>query len=208
MKIIDLKTYPRRSHYEYFKSLAYPYVGLSANVDVTNLLSAAKKRSGSGFMACLYATLVSVNAVPALRQRMVDDQIIEFERCNAGHTVAKEDGTFVNCQTDSSLDFDAFLAAGPQLHRQAKERQGFLNDKEDETGLIFVSCAPWVSFTSVLQPAPIPADSNPRIIFGKYFQQEGRTMMPLAIQCNHALVDGLHLGQFYAKFQEFADNIQ
>ena len=28
MKYINLETYPRRSHYEYFKSLAYPYVGL------------------------------------------------------------------------------------------------------------------------------------------------------------------------------------
>ncbi len=208
MKIIDLETYPRRSHYEYFKSLAYPYVGLSANVDVTNLLSAAKRRGKSSFMACLYATLTAVNAIPALRQRIVGDQIVEFERCNAGHTVAKEDGTFVNCQTDSSLDFDAFLDAGPALQEKAKAQTGFLNEKEDETALIFVSSEPWVQFTSVIQPTPYPADCNPRIIFGKYFQQEGRTMMPLAIQANHALVDGLHFGQFYQAFQDFADSIQ
>ncbi len=207
MKIIDLETYSRRSHYEYFKSLAYPYVGLSANVDVTNLLAAAKKRGKSSFLACLYATLVAVNSVPALRQRIVNDQIVEFDRCNAGHTVAKEDGTFVNCQTDSSLSFDEFLAMGEIWTQQAKTREGFLNDTEDETGLIFVSCVPWVSFTNVLQPVPMPADCNPRIVFGKYFRQDGRTMMPLAIQCNHALVDGLHMGQFYAKFQEFANSL-
>ncbi len=207
MKIIDLETYPRRSHFEYFNSLAYPYVGMTANVDVTGLLAAAKRRGKSSFMACLYACCQAVNAVPALRQRIREGKIVEFDRCNAGHTVAKEDGTFVNCQTDSSLDFDTFLAQGEILTQKAKEKSGFLNDKEDETGLIFVSCAPWVSFTNVLQPAPIPADSNPRIVFGKYFIQEGRTMMPLAIQCNHALVDGLHIGQFYAKFQEFSDNI-
>ena len=207
MKIIDLETYPRRSHFEYFNSLAYPYVGMTANVDVTGLLAAAKRRGKGSFLACLYATCQAVNAVPALRQRIRDGKIVEFDRCNAGHTVAKEDGTFVNCQTDSSLDFDAFLTAGEALTQQAKEKTGFLNDKEDETGLIFVSCAPWISFTNVLQPAPIPADSNPRIVFGKYFVQDGRTMMPLAIQCNHALVDGLHIGQFYAKFQEFSDTI-
>lgn len=207
MKIIDLATYPRRSHYEYFKSLAYPYVGMSANVDVTGLLCAAKRRGKSSFMACLYASAVAANAVPALRQRMVGDKIIEFDCCNTAHTVAKEDGTFVNCQTDSSLDFDTFLNMGDTWHKNAKEQSGFVNDKEEETGLIFVSCVPWVSFTSVLQPTPIPADSNPRIVFGKYFRQDGRTLMPLAIQCNHALVDGLHIGQFYQKFQEFSDTI-
>lgn len=208
MKIIDLETYPRRSHYEYFKSLAYPYVGMTANVDVTGLLATAKRRGKSSFLACLYAACQAVNAVSALRQRIRDGQIVEFARCDAGHTVAKEDGTFVNCRTDSSLDFDSFLTLGEIAQQQAKAQTGFLNDKEDETGLIFVSCVPWVSFTSVIQPTPIPADTNPRIIFGKYFTQDGRTMMPLAIQCNHALVDGLHIAQFYAKFQEFSDTIK
>ena len=208
MKIIDLETYPRRSHYEYFKSLAYPYVGMTANVDVTGLLAAAKRRGKSSFLACLYAACQAVNAVSALRQRIRDGRIVEFERCDAGHTVAKEDGTFVNCRTDSSLDFDSFLTLGEIAQQQAKAQTGFLNDKEDETGLIFVSCVPWVSFTSVIQPTPIPADTNPRIIFGKYFTQDGRTMMPLTIQCNHALVDGLHIAQFYAKFQEFSDTIK
>ena len=208
MKIIDLETYPRRSHYEYFKSLAYPYVGMTANVDVTGLLAAAKRRGKSSFLACLYAACQAVNAVSALRQRIRDGQIVEFARCDAGHTVAKEDGTFVNCRTDSSLDFDSFLTLGEIAQQQAKAQTGFLNDKEDETGLIFVSCVPWVSFTSVIQPTPIPADTDPRIIFGKYFTQDGRTMMPLAIQCNHALVDGLHIAQFYAKFQEFSDTIK
>ena len=43
MKIIDLETFPRRSHYEFFKSYAYPYMGMTANVDITNLYAAAKE---------------------------------------------------------------------------------------------------------------------------------------------------------------------
>ena len=29
-------------------------------------------------------------------------------------------------------------------------------------------------------------------------------MMPLAIQCNHALVDGRHIGDFYEAFDRLA----
>ena len=52
-----------------------------------------------------------------------------------------------------------------------------------------------------------PADSNVRIVFCKFFDQNGQKLMPLAIQANHALVDGLHMGQFYQKFQTLADSV-
>ena len=94
MKYINLETYPRRSHYEYFKSLAYPYVGLTANVDVTGLIGFAREREGSTFLACLWAAANAANAVPELRQRIVGNGIVEFDHCDTAHTVALPDKTF------------------------------------------------------------------------------------------------------------------
>lgn len=37
-KYINMETYKRKSHFEYFNSLAYPYVGITANVNITKLL--------------------------------------------------------------------------------------------------------------------------------------------------------------------------
>ena len=206
MRIIDLETYPRRSHYEFFKSYAYPYMGITANVDVTNLYNTAKKLGGSPFLAFLWAAANAANAVPELRQRIVDDRIVEFDHCDTAHTVALPDGTFVNCQTDCRRSFAAFQTYGRQCQEEAKSRHGFVQPGKDETSLIFVSSTPWVAFTQVIQPTPIPADSNVRIVFGKFFDQNGRKMLPVNIQCNHALVDGLHVGQFFQKMQELADS--
>ena len=206
MKTIDLETFPRRSHYEFFKSYAYPYMGMTANVDVTNLYHAAKERGGSPFLAFLWAAANAANSVPELRQRMVGEGIVEYDHCDTAHTVALPDGTFVNCRTDCRRSFDEFLVYGKQCQEEAKGRHGFVQPGDDETELIFVSSTPWVTFTQVIQPTPIPADSNVRIVFGKFFEQNGRKLMPLAIQVNHALVDGLHVGQFYQKFQELADS--
>ena len=207
-RIIDLETFPRRSHYEFFKSYAYPYMGITANVDVTNLIAAAKSRGGSSFLAILWTAATAANSVPELRQRIVDDKIVEYDHCNTAHTVALPDGTFVNCQTDCRRSFDEFLIYGRERQEEAKQRHGFVQPGDDETELIFVSCTPWVSFTQVIQPTPIPADSNVRIVFGKFFDQNGRKLMPLSVQANHALVDGLHVGQFYQRFQEIADSIR
>ena len=206
MKIIDLETFPRRSHYEFFKSYAYPYMGMTANVDVTNLYDTAKKIGGSPFLAFLWAAATAANAIPELRQRIVDDQIVEYDHCDTAHTVALPDGTFVNCRTDCRRSFADFQTYGKQCQEEAKNRHGFVQPGEDETSLIFVSSTPWVTFTQVIQPTPIPADSNVRIVFGKFFDQNGRKMLPVNIQCNHALVDGLHVGQFYQKLQELADS--
>ena len=207
MKYIDLETYPRRSHYEFFKAMAFPYVGLTANVDVTNLLAAAKNHGGSSFLACLWAAATAANAVPELRQRIVGDRIVEYDHCDTAHTVALPDKTFCNCATDCRRSFEEFLTYGKQCQDEAKTRHGFVQPGTDETRLIFVSCVPWVAFTQVIQPAPIPGDSNPRIVFGKFFKDNEKTLMPLSIQCNHALVDGWHISEFFRIFQETADQL-
>jgi len=208
MKYIELETYPRRSHYEFFKAMAYPYVGLTANVDVTNILKAAKTHGGSSFLACLWVAATAANSVPELRQRIVEDRIVEFDHCDTAHTVALPDRTFCNCATDCRMSFQDFLVYGKQQQEEAKTHHGFVQPGEDETKLIFISCVPWVAFTQVIQPAPIPADCNPRIVFGKYFQEGEKTMMPLAIQCNHALVDGRHIGEFYQAFEALAAEVK
>lgn len=202
VKYIDLETYPRRSHYEYFKSLAYPYVGLTANVEVMPLIRYAKEQNGSPFLACLWAAANAANAVPELRQRIVEDKIVEFEHCDTAHTVAMPDKTFCNCRTDCRRSLEEFLIYGRQCQQEAMTHHGFVSTQEDETNLIFLSCVPWVAFTQVIQPAPIPADCNPRIVFGKFIRDGEKTFMPLHIQCNHALVDGRHLGEFYQAFEE------
>lgn len=206
-RIINPDTYPRHSHFEYFRSLAYPYLGLTANVEVTALHRFAKAHGGSGFHAVLWAAAQAANAIPELRQRIVDGQIVEFDRCDIGYTVAREDHTFCNCYTDPNMSLEAFLADAKRRQAEAVKQAGFFNPDEDETGLIFTSCVPWVSFTQCVQPVPIPADCNPRIVFGKYFFEGEKRMMPLHILCNHALVDGFHIGEFFRIFQEINNGL-
>ena len=150
MKIIDLETFPRRSHYEFFKSYAYPYMGITANVDVTNLYDTAKKTGGSPFLAFLWAAANAANSVPELRQRIVNDQIVEYAHCNTAHTVALPDGTFVNCRRA----FAEFQSYGKQCQEEAKTRHGFVQPGDDETQLIFVSSTPGLPSPRSSSPPP------------------------------------------------------
>ena len=100
-----------------------------------------------------------------------------------------------------------FLVDARRRQEEAKKHEGFVNPDEDEVGQIFTSCVPWVEFTQVVQPVPSPGDCNPRIVFGKYIREGERTKMPLHIQCNHALVDGYHIAEFFRIFQQINDDL-
>ena len=73
---------------------------------------------------------------------------------------------------------------------------GGLDDGEDALSLIFVSTLPWLYYTDLRQPTPRPADSNPRVTWGKYRMQNGAATMPVTLLAHHALVDGVHIDRF------------
>ena len=36
--LLDMEQYKRRAHFDYFRTLPYPYAGMTVNVDVTDAL--------------------------------------------------------------------------------------------------------------------------------------------------------------------------
>ena len=73
-------------------------------------------------------------------------------------------------------------------------------DNTDEW--IFLSCLPWMRFTSLTNPNGGPNDCIPRISWGKLDNQGSRWTIPVAVQVHHALVDGVHVGKFYEALAE------
>ena len=83
-----------------------------------------------------------------------------------------------------------------RTQENAKQEKSVEDKQEDLNELIFISTLPWFSYTALNNPVPIPADSNPRITWGKYIKEDLKTVIPVTVQCNHALVDGVHISQF------------
>ena len=196
-RTIDMDTLPRRAHFEYFKGLAYPYVGLTVNVDITEFLAQQKRLGLPFYLALAYCVTRAANSVPEFRRRIHGDGIIEYDWCHGSHTVALSDETYCYCTLDCRMPFTEYLPRAKAAWECAKAVSS-IEDGEDADSLLYFSSIPWLSFTSVIQPTPSPADSNPRINWGKYFENNGCTLLPLAVLCNHALVDGLHIARFYS----------
>ena len=53
-KTIDLASYKRRDHFAYFNTLAYPYVGVTSNVEISGLLEKIKREGLPFFLTVCY----------------------------------------------------------------------------------------------------------------------------------------------------------
>ena len=68
--------------------------------------------------------------------------------------------------------------------------------------MYYISTVPWLHYTQVIQPTGGSEDSNPRFVWGKFEEKDGRVTMPLSVLAHHALVDGLHIARFYEAFNK------
>lgn len=204
---IDLERFPRRAHFDYFRSLAYPYVGVTVDVDISCLMEARRESGAPFFLTLLYHVSRAANTIPELRQRIWGDDILEYAWCPTSHTVAKPDGTYAYCNLWANTSFDAFLTDAIQRQEACKRNGSIEESAEASLSCLFVTSLPWLQYTALVQPAPNPADSNPRISWGKRFARGKRTMIPMSLLCHHALVDGLHLSRFYDALQAEMESI-
>lgn len=203
MKIIDLATWKRRDHYNLYKNLEYPYLNISANVNIDNLYNWSKEQKISLFSCIAYLTSRAANQIPELRLRIRADQVIEHPMVHPSFTVLTDDETFGFATIRYSPDFSEFhqnVTAGIE----ATKKNPTIHDEPGRDDMIFLTTMTWVSFTQISHPLPLnPPDSFPRITWGKFFDQGQQRLMPLSLLANHALVDGLHVGKFFELVQEW-----
>src|SRR5690554_5558789 len=108
MRKIDLTNWKRKEHFDFFSKMASPFLGIVTEVDCSVCYEKAKEKGISFFASYLHKSMIAVNSVAELKQRIVDDEIIEFDIINAGTTIGREDGTFGFAYMNFSEDFEKF----------------------------------------------------------------------------------------------------
>ncbi len=180
---------------------------MTVNVDITDLQKTIKGKNLPFFLSICYCVSKSANRVPEFRQRIINDQIVEYDYCLTSHTVALDDGTYCYCDLDSRCSYADYISYATGEQEKAKQRNSIDEEAGDALNKFFISTIPWLSFTALINPTPVPADSNPRITWGKYFVQGDKVLLPVSVLCHHALVDGLHISKFYEFLDEEIANI-
>ncbi len=205
---LDLEGWERREHYELFLPYDNPYFNVCADVDVTALKRVCDAVGGpSFFLASLWLSTRAANAVEPLRYRLQELGVWVYDHIHFGSTVLRPDRTFAFAYFEDHEVFGAFLPAAQAVVERIRNEREPLDPGPDRDDLIHYSVLPWVSFTSFSHARRWGTDDSvPKIVFGAFRESGGRWAMPVSVEVHHALVDGLHVGEYYRGFQALLDD--
>jgi chloramphenicol O-acetyltransferase type A len=206
MRQIDIQTWSRREQFSVFSMYDHPHFNICANVDLTHFHPVMKRHSLSFSAAVVYLLTRTANSIPEFRYRIRGQGVIEHEVVHPSFTVLLSRDVFTYCEVQYTEEFPRFIERVSERIAFVKEHPTLANEPGRDD-FLFMSAMPWVSFTSVMHPLNLnPPDSVPRIAWGKFFEDGQTLKMPLSVQAHHALMDGIHLAEYYALLQEYLDH--
>ena len=198
-QIIQLDTWPRREHFQFFKEYDDPYWSATAHLDASRLYQQAKSQKSPFSLGYLFHSLKAVNMVEALRMRIEDGQPVVYDAIHASNTIARPNGAFGYSIHPYTPDLGEFIEQGIAEIERVQNESG-LKSPYTDIDVIYYTVLRGVHFTSVDHPRHKRKETTiPLIAFGE--MRDGK--LPVAIHVNHALVDGQHVGQFFTFFQQF-----
>jgi chloramphenicol O-acetyltransferase type A len=203
---IDIDGWDRREYFTNYLGKDFPYINIGASVDITELLAFCRKKDLSSYLTLMHTAHATANALENLRYRIKDGRPMVCDRMGLTFTYIPEGSElFINVTVDFNEDLDVFhQAAQEQIARQGTEA-GFAAQR-GRYDLIYYSAIPWVQYTHLMRTiGALGVDSSPKISWGKYFEQGGRTLVPFSVQVHHGLMDGYHVGRYYEEVQRALD---
>lgn len=203
--IVDLRNYSRNNFYQYFKRFEVPVNSRTIQVDITNLKIYLKDKNLRFFQPLIYLLTKASNQVPQFRHRIIQDDLVEFDYIFPVFTLLHVDNNpyFINGVYTGvfSHDYKINLEISDKFEPELLEK-----DRLDNQGHIIFSNVPWYSFTAMTLPYSSEHASVPVISIGKFYEDNLRIKIPIAIQTNHALVDGFHVGQLLQAFEDYCNS--
>lgn len=201
--VVDLKEWSRGKLFQFYIDKMRLVLSLTVDIDVTSLKAYSKKTGVNFYPLMMWAVSKVINSHDEFKYGWGEDgALIKWDYVSPSYAdFHKEDENFTKIVTEYSDDIFEFCG------RVAADRERYKNDRaflDDQPSNFFdVSCLPWVRYNSfdihVFDEGKFLA---PTVTWGKYEQENGKLMMPLTMNINHAVADGFHLSRFFNEVQE------
>lgn len=198
---IDINTWIRRDHFNFFNRFEEPFFGVTVNVDCTETYHEAKISGASFFQLYLHKSLLAANSIENFRYRITGDEVWKYTEVNASATINRPNGTFGFGYIDYHEDFAIFRLAAIEEIAKVENSTGLIPSSSGDN-VIHYSALPWLNFKSMSHARSFShQDSCPKISFGQVRLEGGRKIMAVSIHAHHALMDGFHVSQFVDAYQ-------
>lgn len=207
-RVVDLASWPRAETFRHFRAYQRPQYAVTSRIDVTRLVVALKPAGVSPYRACIHAIGTGLHAVPELRMRFRGDVVVEHDTVSLSMTVPRPDGTFAYAYVPFEPDWRVFDPLCERTMAEAAARGGLGANEGERDDVAYLSCLPWMDYTGLTNAMPGPDDCIPRFSWGRFTEDgHGRHSVAVTLEAHHALVDGAHMGRFFADMQAALDAI-
>ena len=183
MKTIDLDTWKRKEHFEFFYRADYSQYNICTNIDITRFLQAEKANNLSFYYAMIYAATEVANQCENFRYRVREHKtIVLHEKLSPSFTdmdADKSTDLFKLVTVDMKDNLVDFVAEAKKISNKQRNYFEFSSiiGRDD---LLYITSIPWISFTHLSHTISLNRnDSVPRISWGKYYQEREKTLLPV-----------------------------
>lgn len=206
--LVDLATWPRAAQFRWFRSYERPHYATTVRLDVTHLIEVCKPAGTNVYRACLYAIGAGLHAVPELLMRFRGDTVVRHDTVSLSMTVPTHDGSFNYAYVPYVSDFAAFDRQAAEMIAAAARQADLGANDGSQDDVAYLSCMPWLDYTSINNAMPGKDDCIPRVSWGKIVAEpDGRWRMAMTLEVHHALVDGAQVGACFAATQGALDTV-
>lgn len=200
-KVIDEKKWERGMHCAVFRNHIEPAFCVTFEVDVTSFLEKVKTKKLSFTLSMVYVVCKCANEIEAFRYRFLDEQVVLFDKIDTAFTYlnkATELFKVVNVPMADTLE--EYVKSATQI---ANEQKAYFTEP---LGNDVFQCSPmpFLTYTHISHTNSGERDNaTPLFDWGKYYEKDGKLVMPVSVQAHHSFVDGIHIGRFAEKLQEY-----
>lgn len=200
-EIIDETKWKRASHCQIFRNSIEPSYCVTFELEVTNFLTEIRAAKLSFTLSLIYAVSKCANDIDEFRYRFQDGQIVLFERINTAFTYLDKDTELfkvVNVEMQDSLESYVSVAA----QKASSQKEYFTGPLGND--VFQFSPMPWISYTHISHTNSGKKDNaTPLFDWGKYYDRDGKIILPFSVQVHHSFVDGVHIGKLADSIQKY-----
>ena len=206
---VDLSRWARKEHFEAFQSFAQSTFNQTVLLDITALLKHTKEVGWKFYPTIIFLLSKIVNNHAEFRMTIKNNELVIWNDIHPSYTIFhNETETFSSLWSHYDGNIHHFHDAYSADMARYGNNLSYSPKDESRENVFFVSAIPWVSFTSFnLNIANMQNFFAPIFTFGKYYKQDGKVLLPFAVQVHHSVCDGFHVARLVNELQEMSDDI-
>lgn len=192
-KVIDEKSWKRAIHCQVFRNSIEPQYCVSFELDISNFIKTVKEKKYSFTMSLIYVVSKCANSIEEFRYRFVDGKVVLFNKIDTAFTYMNQETELfkvVTVELKETLEEYVSLA-----YETARNQEEYFTGPLGNNVFQF-SPMPWISYTHISHTNAGKKDNaTPIFVWGKFFERDGKVLLPFSVQVHHSFVDGIHIGR-------------